>query len=444
MTRWRLATFHGFILTILLFLTLSPAPAAADQRFIVRTQDGASGLETVSSACTVIGCTVQYGLDGILSSVFLVTTPDIIDPQSFLAQIVTLAGIQHAEIDVVVRTLGADASSAPAALLDAEPVDYYGATVWRGYVEQPANGILGIRAVQNQFGVTGLGVTVAVIDTGVDHDHPALAGVVTRGHDFTRNQEVGSEKGDVDQSIMFVLDSSNTTQLSPTKMTMLDASTTEALSAAEYAAFGHGTMVAGVVHLVAPRATIMPLKAFRADGTGYLSDVIRSIYFAVDKGAKVINMSFSFATPSDELAYTVDYASSKNVVSVGSAGNSGLRTLVYPAALSNVMGVASTTDYDALSTFSNFGPDLAWVAAPGEGIVTTYPYGTYAAGWGTSFSAPFAAGAAALLAEVYSQVTAAQAADAESYAVWISSEVKWGRLDMTAAVTRLRTSLGLP
>lgn len=76
MTRWRLATFHGFILTILLFLTLSPA--AADQRFIVRTQDGMSGLETVNTACNLIGCTVQYGLDATLDRVFLVTTPDIV------------------------------------------------------------------------------------------------------------------------------------------------------------------------------------------------------------------------------------------------------------------------------------------------------------------------------------------------------------------------------
>ena len=58
-------------------------------------------------------------------------------------------------------------------------------------------------------------------------------------------------------------------------------------------AFGHGTMVAGLIHLVAPTARIMPLKAFRADGTSTLADILRAIYFAADNGARVINMSFS-------------------------------------------------------------------------------------------------------------------------------------------------------
>lgn len=445
MTCSALAAFRSSISALLVWLVLLPAPAAAaDQRFIIRTQDVVNGLEAVNTACVYIGCTVQYGLDGSLGRVFLVTAPDTVDPQSFLALIVTLTGIQDAEIDVVVRTMGTDPGSAPPALLDTEPVSYYGATVQRGYVGQPANGILGITAVQSQFGVTGLGVTVAVIDTGIDPDHPAFAGVLVKGHDFTRNVEGGSEKGDVDQSVIFVLDSSNTVHVSPSTMTMLDPSTTAALDAPEYAAFGHGTMVAGCIHLVAPRANIMPIKAFRADGSGYSSDVIRAIYFAVDKGAKVINMSFSFATPSDEVARTIDYASSTGVISVGSAGNGGLRTLVYPAARSNVIGVAATRDDDVLTTFSNFGPELAWLAAPGEGIVTTYPYGSYAAGWGTSFSAPFAAGEATLLAEVYSQITPAQAADAAAHAVWFSSEVRWGRIDMPAAIAALRTALGLP
>lgn len=444
MTRCKTATHPGSIATLLLVLALVPTAAAADQRFIVRAQDGTGGLATVSSACSVVGCAVRYGLDGALGRVFLITTSDLVDPQVFLAQIVTLAGIQHAEIDAVVFTTSTEQGGTPPALLDVEPVEYYGARVWRGYVEQPANAIVGIRAAQTQFGVTGLGVTVAVIDTGMDGGHPALARVLTKGRDFTRDLEGGSEAGDVDQSTSFVVDTSNATRLSPSHMTMLDTSTTEALKSSKYAAFGHGTMVAGVIHLVAPQATIMPLKAFRADGTGYLSDVIRSIYFAVGEGAKVINMSFSFATPSPELASTIDYAGSKGVVSVGSAGNNGLRTLVYPAGLSGVIGVASTTDADVLSTFSNFGPELASVAAPGEAIVTPYPFGSYAAAWGTSFSTPFVAGAAALLAEVHAQITPAQAADAASFAVWMSSDVRWGRLDLPSAVTALRTALGTP
>ena len=64
------------------------------------------------------------------------------------------------------------------------------------------------------------------------------------------------------------------------------------------------------------------------------------------------------------------------------------------------MGVASTTNDDQLSTFSNYGPQLVWVAAPGEGVVTTYPFSTYAASWGTSFSTPFVSGLAAAMRSV--------------------------------------------
>jgi subtilisin family serine protease len=116
-------------------------------------------------------------------------------------------------------------------------------------------------------------------------------------------------------------------------------------------------------------------------------------------------------------------------------------TNVYPAALDSVIGVASTTDYDVLSSFSNFGAENAWIAAPGEGVVTTYPGDTYAAAWGTSFSTPFAAGAAALLAEADGGVTAMDAADAEGYSIWIGPEVSRGRLDLPSALEAFITRL---
>jgi subtilisin family serine protease len=76
----------------------------------------------------------------------------------------------------------------------------------------------------------------------------------------------------------------------------------------EQAAFGHGTMVAGLVHLTAPTAKIMPVKAFSRDGTAYTSDILRAIYYSVNKGAKVLNMSFSRPTPSLEMKIALDYA----------------------------------------------------------------------------------------------------------------------------------------
>jgi len=203
----------------------------------------------------------------------------------------------------------------------------------------------------------------------------------------------------------------------------------------QYAAFGHGTMVAGIIHLVAPTAQIMPLKSFRADGTGYLSDVLQAIYYARQHGANIVNMSFDFTTYSPELSAAINNATSNGLICVASVGNDGQAIMVYPAGLKNVMGIASTSNDDTLSSFSNYGQPPVWVAAPGEGIITTYPYGTYAAGWGTSFSAPFVSGTVALLQGISANINQSSAASAISHAVYISPALGKGRLDVMQAVT---------
>jgi subtilisin family serine protease len=96
-----------------------------------------------------------------------------------------------------------------------------------------------------------------------------------------------------------------------------------------------------------------------------------------------------------------------------------------------------------LSHFSNYGPNVAFIAAPGEAIVSTYPFGSWAAAWGTSFSTPFAAGAAALLVELNPAITAAQAADAQGNAIVFSPQVKKGRLSVPSALRAGRPRLRL-
>jgi subtilisin family serine protease len=94
-----------------------------------------------------------------------------------------------------------------------------------------------------------------------------------------------------------------------------------------YAAFGHGTMVMGVIHLVAPKARLLPLKAFSSAGTGYLSDILRAIYYANQNGANVINMSFNLMTSSTELSSALDQANKSGVICAASAGNVARRKL---------------------------------------------------------------------------------------------------------------------
>jgi len=131
----------------------------------------------------------------------------------------------------------------------------------------------------------------------------------------------------------------------------------------------------------------------------------------------------------------LDYANSIGIISVASVGNDGQQVVVYPAGLSNVIGVASTSNNDALSSFSNYGQPPVWVGAPGEGIITIYPYGTYAAGWGTSFSAPLVSGTVALMFSLNTAPNQQSAAQALSSAVYISPALGNGRMDAHQAVT---------
>src|SRR3989475_2168762 len=244
--------------------------------------------------------------------------------------------------------------------------------VLSGYVNQPAAALIRVANTQRFF-ATGAGI-VAVIDTGVDPNHPALTGSLVPGYDFTRDLPgIPSEFADLSQSTASILDQSTASILDQRIIVALNQSTASILDQSTASildtrlvpqAFGHGTMVAGIIHLVAPTAQIMPLKAFKVDGTSNLFDIMRAIYFAVDHGAKVINMSFSMANSSPELTRVINYATGHGLICVSSAGNTGKETLVFPAGYRNVMGVASTSNLDVRSTFSNFGHSLTFMTAP--------------------------------------------------------------------------------
>jgi subtilisin family serine protease len=384
---------------ILAFAVVAAEPAFSETRIIVRDTVGPLALQR---ACTLLGCYVVQGLSDPDDQLFVVTIPDASDPALVITQLLALPEVAGAEIDQQVHLQEATAGTPPDALFDRTPMDYYGTTVRHGYVYQPANQIVRTLETQGHFGIAGSGV-VADIDTGVDTTHPVLQAVIVPGYDFVHNTDSADEKNDFPASSQTGSgeDTGQPAQVNQSTEALLDQSTEAVLDGnAQFAAFGHGTMTAGVIHLVAPQANIMPLKAFSADGSGFASDVLRAIYYAADHNANVLNMSFDFSDSSPELKQAIDYANNRGIICVAAVGNNGIHTMVYPAGLSQVMGIASTDNNDVRSTFSNYGPNLVWVAAPGEGIVTTYPFGYYAATWGTSFSTPFVAGTAALLLSV--------------------------------------------
>jgi subtilisin family serine protease len=421
----------GWILFLILLVATVP-PASAQQRLIVRDKLGLGGLKLT---CLVLNCNVGTNLGDPAGQLFLITVDGPVNLNSFLSLLLNEVGIVDAEVDQQLFLIGAAAGPVPESLTDSTPLPYYGAPVWDGYANQPAAVIVRVLQTQSTFHVAGAG-TVAMIDTGVDTQHPALVPVLVPGYNFINNTPNGSEMGDVNESSVAVLDGGSPVPnfVNSSTIAVINQSTAELLDDGQYGAFGHGTMTAGIVHLVAPQAKIMPLKAFAPDGSGYVSNIIRAAYYAVKNGGKVLSMSFSFSSSSNELVAAINYANSQGLICVASAGNSSEDVLVYPAALSNVMGVASTSDLDTRSSFSNYGSDV-WVAAPGEGIISTYPYGTYSAGWGTSFSAPFVSGTAALLVNVSANVNQQSAAAAIANAQPLSSTgMGNGRLDTYMAV----------
>jgi subtilisin family serine protease len=281
----------------------------------------------------------------------------------------------------------------------------------------------GLGVINAPAGNQGAGVKVALIDTAVDTNHPLLAGKLGAGVDcVTPAGSTGANScsgtvlniwGDptlnqstvviLDQSTVVILDQSTVVILDQSTVVILDSKTAGQLSGQSLPSdVGHGTMVASLIAATAPGATILPIRAFNADGSANLSDVVAAIYYAANNGAQVINMSFDVSTGSDALAGAISFANSKGIVCVASAANANSNSAVYPAGYTGqVVGVGSVGSLPLTdlfkSSFSAYGQPSVDVYAPGESMIAAFPGGFYAVASGTSFSTALASGAAATL-----------------------------------------------
>ena len=425
------------LILIATFAAAAPS-SSAQNRYIVRTS---GGLGSVLKLCLAANCQVQGSLDGNVGQTYLVSSTGnlIANLLGFVGNLLQqLLGIQSIEADRLLSIPQKPIATIPSGLYDTTLVNYYGTPVIHGYASQPATQIIRLTDAQRGFNITGSGI-VAVIDTGVDTTHPVLAPVLLPGYDFTRNQPGASEWLDVPQLQAASSNSSQDEQpvvVQQSSAAILDQSSAAILDGGPYADFGHGTMTTGLVHLVAPTAKILPLKAFTSNGQGYVSNIVAALYYAVQNNADVINMSFDVSTPSQALSQAISYANQSGVVLVAAAGNESTSSPVYPAALnSSVMGIASTSNYDTRSSFSNYGNTDVWIAAPGEYVISTFPGGTYAAASGTSFSSPLVAGSADLLLSAKPSLNQSNAANAFSHAIRLTPDLNHGRLDVYQAVS---------
>jgi subtilisin family serine protease len=222
---------------------------------------------------------------------------------------------------------------------------------------------------------SGQGIIVAVLDTGLTPDHPLLNSSITAGYDF-----VGMTNDIYDRGNGIDDDGNG--------------------SVDEFV--GHGTHVSGIIVTEAPGVQIMPIRVLNSDGVGTYWEVAAGIRYAVDHGARIINMSLAAPRLTPSLADALAYAASHGVIVVAAAGTGTGPN--YPAAYSNplaVIGVGATDPTDGIPWFSGGQAQDTDVYAPGADISSAYPYNGYALGSGTSMAAPIVSGEAALLMSRY-------------------------------------------
>lgn len=248
-------------------------------------------------------------------------------------------------------------------------------------------------------------VIVAVIDTGIDLDHPDLSGQVDTAIDY---DFVNKDDDAMDDN-------------------------------------GHGTHCAGIIAAGFNDAfgmaglqniTLMAVKGLTRSGAGFDSVLAQCIIYAVDHGARVLSNSWGSIISSRTLALATYYAFNQGAVVVAAAGNSGSQRNHYPAAYPWVIGVAALEDCNTRAAYSNYGLDNVFIAAPGSQIWSTFPNDDYDSLSGTSMACPHVSAVAAMWLGVSTDLTPQQvmtllAGTADDLGT-AGKDIYygWGRLDM--------------
>lgn len=228
-----------------------------------------------------------------------------------------------------------------------------------------------IRMIDAQSEALGDGVIVAVIDSGLSVDHPIFAKTnILEGVDYVNDGQGLSDIGNgLDDDGDGAID-----ELS-----------------------GHGTFVSGIITTIAPNAAILPLRAIDTDGHGTAFAVAQALVEARDRGAGIINLSFTTPQGVEALKPLLQSLIQQGILIVVSAGNGGTVGLgPFPASLPGACAVAATDQNDVKAAFSNAGTFVS-LCAPGIGIVSSFPGGGYVVADGTSASAAIISGTAALV-----------------------------------------------
>ncbi len=387
------------LIFILIYLILSANSVAVASEYLVKLPKITSLQKTSSESLDqYLDLTsseniepVIYNSKSVLTEWYVIRSDQVIEQK--LASLQTMGKIQVYQENHVLRVF----SSPPGdSLYDQQwyHTQVAGAAAWKYYQPQTE-------------------VILAIIDTGIDYLHPDLQGSL-----WVNTHEDLNGNGILDPQDLNGIDDDNNGYIddvqgwdftdAPRYRDLGDYRDPDNDPMDEYYN-GHGTQIAGIIAAqtnngigisgLVPGVQIMNLRAGTAQGYLEEDDVAKAIVYAVENGARIINMSFGDVVVSPFLADAIRFAYSGGVVLVASAGNSGTNEIHYPAGFAETISVGATKETDALAEFSSWGPTLDLVA-PGVNIVSTALNESYNSVNGTSFSAPIvSAGAAILLAE---------------------------------------------